>query len=120
SGMIAAFELMTGNPVPIRAVQRNQPGLLTQFDCNENRATMVGGGRVYGRYLHLTLRWFECGNPNLPERARSPPHRIYGYVIASAAKQSISPRKETGLRRRQRSSQTAKAYRAFPARLSRN
>src|SRR4029077_7425215 len=83
SGMIAAFELMTGNPVPIRAVQRNQPGLLTQFDCNENRATMVGGGRVYGRYLHLTLRWFECGNPNLPERARSPPHRIYGATAPS-------------------------------------
>src|SRR5215475_15917852 len=23
------------------------------------------------------LRWFECGNPNLSERARSPPHGIY-------------------------------------------
>src|SRR4029077_12946013 len=90
SGMIAAFELMTGNPVPIRAVQRNQPGLLTQFDCNENRATMVGGGRVYGRYLHLTLRWFECGNPNLPERARSPPHRIYEATISVSCLVSLT------------------------------
>src|SRR6185437_12209733 len=54
-------------------MQGHQPGLLTQFDCSENRATMHGGGRDYGRCLHLTLRWFECGNPNLPERPRSPP-----------------------------------------------
>src|SRR4029077_7740151 len=54
-------------------MQGHQPGLLTQFDCSENRATMHGGGRDYGRCLHLTLRWFECGNPNLPERQRSPP-----------------------------------------------
>src|SRR6185295_3154680 len=38
---------------------------------------MPGGERVYGRCLHLTLQRFECGNPNLLERARSPPHGIY-------------------------------------------
>src|SRR5438876_9572411 len=77
-GVISPCDPMAGNPVPIRAVQRHQPALLTQFDCNENCATMAGGGRVCGRCLHLTLRWFECGNPNLPERPRSPPHGIYG------------------------------------------
>src|SRR5882724_4969318 len=79
--MIAALNLMTGYPVPVRAVQRHKPGLLTQFDCNENRAIIAGGGRVYGRCLHLTLRWFECGNPNLSERPRSPPHGIYADVF---------------------------------------
>src|SRR4051812_904577 len=70
-GMITPPDLMTGNPVPIRAVKRNQPGLLTQFDRHENCVTMAGGGRGYGRCLHLTLRGFECGNPNLSERPRS-------------------------------------------------
>src|SRR5438132_5226541 len=78
-GVISPCDPMAGNPVPIRAVQRHQPALLTQFDCNENCATMAGGGRVCGRCLHLTLRWFECGNPNLPERPRSPPHGIYKW-----------------------------------------
>src|SRR5437899_3430448 len=82
-GVISPCDPMAGNPVPIRAVQRHQPALLTQFDRNENRATMEGGGRVYGRCLHLTLRWFECGNPNLPERPRSPPHGIYEYNHAT-------------------------------------
>src|SRR5262252_7366154 len=27
------------------------------------------------------LRWFECGNPNLSERARSPPHGIYALLL---------------------------------------
>src|SRR6202011_5374044 len=90
-GMIAALELMTGNPVPIRAVQRNQPGLLTQFDRHENCATMAGGGRVYGRCLHLTLRWFECGNPNLSERPRSPPHGIYDSRTMTPARRPRAP-----------------------------
>src|SRR5437868_15290873 len=79
-GVISPCDPMAGNPVPIRAVQRHQPALLTQFDCNENCATMAGGGRVCGRCLHLTLRWFECGNPNLSERPRSPPHGIYTVI----------------------------------------
>src|SRR4051794_15612159 len=76
--MIAAFQLMPRDPVPVGTVQRHQPALLAEFDRNENCATMAGGGRVYGRCLHLTLRWFECGNPNLSEKPRSPPHGIYG------------------------------------------
>src|SRR3954454_19649578 len=79
--MIAAFQLMPRDPVPVGTVQRHQPALLAEFDRNENCATMAGGGRVYGRCLHLTLRWFECANPNLPERARSPPHGIYGTAL---------------------------------------
>src|SRR4029079_1522321 len=71
--MIAALQLVTRHLAFVRTVQRYQPALLAQFNRNENRATMPGGGRVYGRCLHLALRWFECGNPNLPERARSPP-----------------------------------------------
>ena len=53
--MIATLQLVTRDPVPVRAVQRHQPALLAEFDCNENCATMTGGGRVYGRCLHLTL-----------------------------------------------------------------
>src|SRR5215218_423637 len=83
--MIAALKLVTRHPVPIRTVQRHQPGLLTQFDRNENCANMGGGERVYGRCLHLTLHRFECGNPNLSERPRSPPHGIYVATIYSAA-----------------------------------
>ena len=37
---------------------------------------MAGVGHVYSRCLHLTLRGFECGNPNLPERGHSPPHGV--------------------------------------------
>ena len=85
-GMIAALQLVTRNPVPVRAVQRHQPALLAEFDCNENCATIVGGGRVYGRCLHLTLRWFECGNPNLSEKPRSPPHGIYVVVLRSRSR----------------------------------
>jgi hypothetical protein len=39
------------------------PTLRGGFNCHENCAIIAGGGRVYGRCLHLTLRWFECGNP---------------------------------------------------------
>src|SRR5207245_6245043 len=80
-GMIATLQLVAGHLVFVRAVQRHQPAALAQFDRNENCATMAGGERVYGRCLHLALRWFECGNPNLPERACSPPHGIYTSTI---------------------------------------
>ena len=43
---IPALELVPGHPVPIGAVQRYQPAALAQFDRNENRATMAGGGRA--------------------------------------------------------------------------
>src|SRR6195256_3096317 len=87
--MIAAFQLMPRDPVPVGTVQRHQPALLAEFDCNENCATITGGGRVYGRCLHLTLRWFECGNPNLSEKPRSPPHGIYGSCRARGGKHVI-------------------------------
>ena len=44
----------TGYPVLVRAVQRHQPGLLTQFDGNENCAIIADGERGCGRCLHLT------------------------------------------------------------------
>src|SRR5829696_4431592 len=75
--MIPTLQLMVGYLILVRAVQRDQPAPLAQFDCNENCATILGGGRGHGRCLHLTLRGFECGNPNLSERPRSPPHGIY-------------------------------------------
>ena len=52
--VIAPRQLMPRNPVPLRAMQRHQPCLLTEFDRNENCATMAGGGRDYGRCLHPT------------------------------------------------------------------
>src|SRR5882724_5643400 len=67
--MIATLQLLVGYLVFVRAVQRHQPAPLAQFDCNENCATMLGGGRGCGRCLHLTLRGFECGNPNLIGKA---------------------------------------------------
>src|ERR1700756_3024932 len=53
-GVIASFQLVARNPIPLRAVQRHKPRLLTQFDGNENCATMAAGGRAYGRCLHPT------------------------------------------------------------------
>src|SRR5205823_11445981 len=84
-GMIATLQLVAGHLVFVRAAQRHEPAPLAQFDCNENCATMAGGARVHGRCLHLTLRWFECGNPNLPERACSPPHGIYETRLLTSA-----------------------------------
>src|SRR5882724_5236042 len=69
ASMIATLQLLVGYLVFVRAVQRHQPAPLAQFDCNENCATMLGGGRGCGRCLHLTLRGFECGNPNLIGKA---------------------------------------------------
>src|SRR3954463_15450266 len=96
--MIAALQLVTRNPVPVGTVQRHQPALLAEFDCNENCATMLGGGRVYGRCLHLTLRWFECGNPNLSEKPRSPPHGIYGLRARDMSTTSLPPSAHTPTR----------------------
>src|SRR6266540_95700 len=53
TSMIAAVELMTGNPIPLGTVHRHQPAPPAQFDCNENRATMADGGRANSRCLHL-------------------------------------------------------------------
>src|SRR5438034_7794739 len=52
--MIATRQLVAGQLVLVRAVQRHQPALLTQFDGNENCAITAGGGRAYGRCLHPT------------------------------------------------------------------
>src|SRR5437667_6202962 len=54
SSMIATRQLVAGQLVLVRAVQRHQPALLTQFDGNENCAITAGGGRAYGRCLHPT------------------------------------------------------------------
>ena len=54
SGVIASLKLVTRDPVTIRTVQRHQPGLLTQFDGNENCAIIADGERGCGRCLHLT------------------------------------------------------------------
>src|SRR5439155_18740018 len=89
-GVISPCDPMAGNPVPIRAVQRHQPALLTQFDCNENCATMAGGGRVCGRCLHLTLRWFECGNPTYRKGHAHRPMEsttlLQSYVFSASGK----------------------------------
>src|SRR4029077_1322983 len=75
---IAALELVARKAIPVRTVHRDQPALLAQFNRNVNRATIHSGGRAHARCLHPSLQWFECGNPNLPDWARSPPHGIYG------------------------------------------
>src|SRR3984893_8646440 len=61
--VIPVLHLVPGNLIPVRTVQRYQPGLLAQFDRNKNRANMPCDGRAYGRCLHLTSPWVRVCKP---------------------------------------------------------
>src|SRR5882724_1852895 len=90
ASMVAALELMTRNPIFGGTVHGRQPASLAQFDRNENRAIMPVGGRALGRCLHLPLRWFESGNPNLSLGTLTA-HGIYEFSLGFSASRSQSP-----------------------------
>src|SRR5215211_4236844 len=52
--MIAAGQLVTRDPIPVRTVYHHQPGLLAQFDRHENRANMANDGCANVGCMHLT------------------------------------------------------------------
>src|SRR5215204_7045379 len=52
--MIAAGKLVPRDPIPVRTVHHRQPGLLAQFECDENRANMANDGRANVGCVHLT------------------------------------------------------------------
>src|SRR5215211_902676 len=52
--MIAAGQLVTRDPIPVRTVYHHQPGLLAQFDRQENRANMANDGCANVGCMHLT------------------------------------------------------------------
>src|SRR5215211_9148289 len=52
--MIAAGQLVTRDPIPVRTVYHHQPSLLAQFDRHENRANMANDGCANVGCMHLT------------------------------------------------------------------
>src|SRR5215218_5648900 len=52
--MIAAGQLVTRDPIPVRTVYHHQPSLLPQFDRHENRANMANHGCANVGCMHLT------------------------------------------------------------------
>src|SRR5215211_6480617 len=52
--MIAAGQLVTRDPIPVRTVYHHQPSLLAQFDRHVNRANMANDGCTNVGCMHLT------------------------------------------------------------------
>src|SRR5215204_441349 len=52
--MIAAGQLVTRDPIPVRTVYHHQPSLLAQFDRHVNRANMATDGCANVGCMHLT------------------------------------------------------------------
>src|SRR5215211_6286206 len=52
--MIAAGQLVTRDPIPVRTVYHHQPSLLAQFDRHVNRANMANDGCANVGCMHLT------------------------------------------------------------------
>src|SRR5215216_3941033 len=80
--MIAAGQLVTRDPIPVRTVYHHQPSLLAQFDRHVNRANMANDGCANVGCMHLTSPMVRVWKPKPIGCTPIAPWHLRMYVVS--------------------------------------